>query len=135
MLGSQQAALWQHLRVSGIHLHFDGYVVSCTHDGDGNRNCLSSYELSQGLTVAQRYLKHKGSFDVYSTNGDPPHGVRAAGFFWLQNPGLTVDLIKDVPELSQGLQNQQELAVKLVQSTLRNQTRTRIAATYETMEF
>lgn len=31
VLGSQQAALWQHLRVSGIYLHFDGYVVSCTH--------------------------------------------------------------------------------------------------------
>lgn len=31
MLGSQQAALWQHLRVSRIHLHFDGYIVSCTY--------------------------------------------------------------------------------------------------------
>lgn len=29
VLGSQQAALRQHLRVSGIHLHLDGDVVSC----------------------------------------------------------------------------------------------------------
>lgn len=41
-----------------------------------------------------------------STNGDPPHGVGPAGFFRLQNPGLAVNLIQDVPELCQGLQNQ-----------------------------
>lgn len=29
MLGSQQATVRQHLRMSGIHLHFDGHVASC----------------------------------------------------------------------------------------------------------
>lgn len=69
-----------------------------------------------------------------STDGDPPHGVRPAGFFRLQNPGLTVDLVQDIPELSQGLQNQQELAVKLVQSSLTKQIRTSIAVTHNTKE-
>ena len=58
------------------------------------------------------------SFYVYRTNSDPPHGVGPAGFFRLQNPGLAVNLVQDVPKLGQGLQNQKELIVKLVQSTL-----------------
>lgn len=72
---------------------------------------------------------------LYSTDGDPPHGVSTAGFFRLQNPGLTVNLVQDVPELGKGFQNQQELAVELVQSALTNQTRTSTAVTYNTRKF
>lgn len=55
---------------------------------------------------------------VVVTDGDSPHGVRPTWLLWLQNPGLHVDLIQDRPEVSQGLQDQQELNVKLVQSHL-----------------
>lgn len=66
---------------------------------------------------------------MYSTDGNPPHGVGPAGFFRLQNPGLTVNLVQDVPELGQGLQNQQKVAVNLVQSSLTNKTTTNTAET------
>lgn len=36
ILSSQQATVWQHLGVLGIHLYFDGDIVSCTH-----RYCLT----------------------------------------------------------------------------------------------
>lgn len=65
------------------------------------------------------------SLHVYCTNSDPPHGVGPAGFFRLQNPGLAVNLVQDVPKLGQGLQNQQELVVKLVQSTLTDKKTTK----------
>lgn len=55
------------------------------------------------------------------TDGNLPHGVGAAGLFWLQNPRLPVEFIQDVPELCEGLQNQQELTVELVQSALTKQ--------------
>lgn len=62
---------------------------------------------------------------MFSTDGDPPHGVRPAGSLWLQDPGLAVDLVQDVPECGEGLQDQQELVVELLQSRLminRNRT-------------
>lgn len=69
---------------------------------------------------------------VFGTDGDPPHGVGPAGFFWLQNPGLAVDLIQDLPELCEGVQNQQELVVEVLQSTLPKQTRAGIEHSYRT---
>ena len=78
------------------------------------------------------------------TNGDPPHGVGPAGFFWLQNPGFTVDFVQRVPELVEGIQNKQELAVKLLQRTLNKQdnnthssqfTRQLISETIEAVQF
>lgn len=72
---------------------------------------------------------------VYSTDGNPSHGVGPARFFRLQNPGFTVNLVQDIPEHGKGFQNQQELAVELVQSTLTNQTKASKAVTYKTREF
>lgn len=63
-------------------------------------------------------ISMRTQLNIKCTDGDPPHGVGAAGFLRLQNPGLTVNLIQDIPELSQGLQEQQELAVELLQSAL-----------------
>lgn len=60
----------------------------------------------------------KTQFNIKCTYGDPPHGVGAVGFLRLQNPRLTVNLIQDIPEVSQGLQEQQELTVELLQSAL-----------------
>ncbi len=64
------------------------------------------------------------------TNGYPPHCIRSAGFCRLQNPGLAVNLIQDVPKCCQGLQNQLELLVQLDQSTLVNETKTDTAVIY-----
>lgn len=58
---------------------------------------------------------------LHFTDCNPPHGVRATGLFWLQDPCVEVNLIKDFPELCQRLQDQQELAVEVLQSALQEE--------------
>ncbi len=52
MLGSQQAALWQHLRMSGINVHFDGYVISCIQIGMYNKKFALLSNVLISVTVS-----------------------------------------------------------------------------------
>lgn len=53
VLGSQQAALWQHLRVSGIHLHFDGDVVSCTYRCRFSKTLLYCWSAAWSISTSK----------------------------------------------------------------------------------